>query len=266
MTISEIKKEAKVKLQGKLGKTILLYVVYAIIIGLLESISMLIKQEALSTIYSIALLIITLPFSYGFVASLIKLSREEDVQVTDFITIGLQNMGRVWGVFGRTLLKLILPLILYIAAFVFCMYSIISTAINPDNGTMLIVSIILLVASIIYLIAKALLYGLSSYLIYDEENSSSKEIVEKSANLMNGNRWKYIGLMLSFIGWYLLIYLITIILMMVSPIIAIIFIFVGSFLLVPYVAFSGIGFYEDLNSSVTTTTDSSESTENKEEN
>ena len=54
--------------------------------------------------------------------------------------------------------------------------------------------------------------------------------------------------------------------MMVSPIIAILFIFVGSFLLVPYIAFSGIGFYEDLNSSVTTTTDSSESTENKEEN
>ena len=52
------------------------------------------------------------------------------------------------------------------------MYSIISTAINPDNGTMLIVAIILLVASIIYLISKALLYGLSSYLIYDEENSS----------------------------------------------------------------------------------------------
>ena len=114
MVISELKKDAKIKLSGVYFKVILINLVYLIIVGVLEAFGNIINNDIISLIYQTIILIISLPFSYGLLSSMLKLSRNENVSITDFITIGLNNMKMVWKVFGRTILKVILPIILFV--------------------------------------------------------------------------------------------------------------------------------------------------------
>ncbi len=59
---------------------------------------------------------------------------------------------------------------------------------------------------------------------------TGKQIVEESERIMKGQRGKYFGLHLSFIGWGLL---------------AILTLGIGTLFLTPYVQFATIVFYED---------------------
>lgn len=256
MIISELKKDAKIKLSGKYWKAISINLLYVILTAVLEMIGSLIDNNIFSIIYSILIIIISLPFSYGLIASMIKISRNEEVATFDFINIGLQNIGKVWKIYGRTLLKLALPIFLMVVAIVltiiriamlFASYMTTTSSTTTSSPVFSIIVTVLMIAAIIYLIVKALLYVLTSYVLYDNQNASSKEIVEKSAELMKGNRGTYVLLNLSFIGWYLLIYLLAIILMYIIPeILATIIIGIGTVILIPYISVSLINFYEDL--------------------
>lgn len=260
MTISELKKEARVKLEGKWIKAILITIVYLIIIGVLEMISALINNNALKIIYSIAIMVINLPFSYGLVASMIKLSRNEEVGVLDFITLGLQSLQKVWSVFFNTFIRILLSVILFFVAICLFAISLAQSMVGGEATPLLLVSIVLFIAATIYYIVKLLSYQLTSYILYDNQDATGKEIVLKSAELMKGNKWKYIGLGLSFIGWYLLIYVFYFICAYVNQILAGILIFVGVFLLSPYISISTINFYEDLADVTNNQTSNSETT------
>lgn len=267
MTISELKKDAKSRLSGKLGKAVGINVIYFIISFILQLIGNKIETDSLKSVYLIIVAIITLPLSYGILASMIKLSRGENVTVTDFITIGLQNTAKIYGVFGRTLQKLILPLILFIASIVVYTFAVASAVLNSGSSSILVIALVLMIGTLIYYIVKTLSYILTSYVLYDNENSTCKEIVEKSAVLMKGNKWKYIGLCLSFIGWYLLIYIIAIFTatacvsilssstlgVLLGTVLTVAFTSIAVLLLTPYISFTLISFYEDLNSVSETT-------------
>ena len=53
-------------------------------------------------------------------------------------------------------------------------------------------------------IIKALAYSLVPYLLADDKYSklSAEEVLKKSEELMNGNKWKLVVLFLSFLGWH----------------------------------------------------------------
>lgn len=51
---------------------------------------------------------------------------------------------------------------------------------------------------------RAYLYSLSSYLMEDNPDLTAREIVNKSQELMDGHRWRFFCLALSFIGWIIL--------------------------------------------------------------
>lgn len=51
-------------------------------------------------------------------------------------------------------------------------------------------------------IMKAYSYRLVPYIVKDEPNLPAGEVLKRSAQLMQGNRWKSFVLDLSFIGWY----------------------------------------------------------------
>lgn len=250
MVISELKKDAKIKLTSIYFKVILINLVYLIIVGILETLGNMISNKMLLLVYQILMLIIALPFSYGLIASMLKLSRNEDVSITDFITTGLNNMKKVWQIFGRTLLKVILPIILFIITAVISILAFSYSVISSANPAIVIISLILFVAATIYYIVKLLSYILTNYILYDNPELSAKEIVEKSERLMNTHKWDYIILCLSFIGWILLIYLCTsLLILFVNEILGSIAFFIFYLALVPYVSFSMINFYEELNSS-----------------
>ena len=214
MNSSELKKEARLELSGHWLKIIEVLLVYVVIVTGLQLIINIIPNVVLKSILSICLLIISLPFSYGIFASILKISHNEDVSIFDFITLGLKNFKKVWGIFFRTLLKILVPFILNIFAVLLCIFNITLYIFNAEfspieyNPLLAIFSVVLLFCSSIYLIAKGLYYAITSYILYDNESLTSKEIVQKSQELMKGYRMKYILLNLSFIGWMLLIALV----------------------------------------------------------
>ncbi len=251
MIISEIKKESKIKLTGNYIKAVFITLLYIIITLLLDLISNTITNNFLQLCYLILISIISLPLSYGFVACMIKISRQENVSLFDFVTLGLNDFSKVWKIFGRMLLKLFLPLLLILITFLGFNFCILMISFNSElfNSTLsqiitFIIPLILLIISLVYLIAKSLLYSLSYYILYDNQNYTSKQIVEKSEELMKGNRLNYLLLMISFIGWYLLISLIGVISSyFINPTIIVL---ICSIMLSPYIYLSLVTFYENL--------------------
>ncbi len=258
MTISELKLDAKSKLKGKIGKLICILLVYSLFFLVLGFIGSFLGNNIFSTIFTLVVDIITVPLSFGFLASMIRIHRGEDVKVFDFATTGFENFYNTWKVVGRTFLKMILPIVLMVVTSVILVFAVaanISSKIVLDSsstassgfGALQLIAIILFVASFVYYIIKALSYTLSQYVLFDNLELTGKEIVEKSEELMKGNKGKYVKLVLSFIGWFLLIALLSII-----PIIGIILVLVGYLLLSLYVSFTTISFYEDLSGRIST--------------
>lgn len=78
----------------------------------------------------------------------------------------------------------------------------------PQNlGVFAAVYLLLLVISIIFMlpgIIKNFEYAMIPYILGEDENISSKDAFKQTKDMMKGNKFRYIGLMLSFIGWMFL--------------------------------------------------------------
>ena len=96
MTSSELRANAREALKGKWGKAALLTLFYSLITF---AIAFLLNLVPL--IGPIVQLLINLPISFGFLVMFIKLRRDEEVNYTDFLSIGFSYFGKVWGVFGN---------------------------------------------------------------------------------------------------------------------------------------------------------------------
>ncbi len=228
MTRAELKQQAKDTLKGRWGTIIGITVVYGIIVMALSLIGKLIP-----IVGSILALIIPIPLSFGFVGQLIKFSRKEDVGITDFFSIGFKNFEKSWSIVGFTLIKL-LPYILgmFGIGIILAIFMVIYFFNQNVGGILLgilpIASIIFMIVYVLMLV-KSLLYILTEYIGNDINDLKGKEIVNKSAELMNGHRVEYFVLQLSFIGWALLAS----------------FTFgIGLLWLVPYMKMTNIKFYE----------------------
>lgn len=228
MSISQIKKEALSSLKGRWGKIIgitLLYFLITIGISLVES---------YVPFAGIALIVITVPISFGYIGQMIKFTRGEEVGLCDYFSIGFSNFGKSWSIVGNTLLKLLVYIILYVVT-IFGMVFIITFSIVKNDIKMLGIGIALLVLVFIILyvllLVKSYLYTIVEYIGNDKPELTGKQVVEESARLMKGNRLKFFGLQLSFIGWVLL---------------AVLTLGIGFIWLIPYMEISNVKFYEQL--------------------
>lgn len=94
---------------------------------------------------------------------------------------------------------------------------------------------------------KSLYYQLSSIIAVDNKPLSSKEAVEKSKELMKGNRFKLFCLLFSFVGWILLISLLFYIRINFRlHIIVSYLLYIPISFLIPYIQFATISFYYNL--------------------
>ena len=236
MISSQIRATARESLTGKWGKAALLTLCYMIITYVISFVCNLVP-----VIGPIVLLVISTPISFGFIVSMMKLKRGEEVGYVDFLCSGFANFGRVWGVVGNTILKMILPVCLIIVFAIVMAFGISGSAIFgiayesasgiAGFGIVGIIGFIGYIVSLIYAIVKGYLYSLTYYILNDNPNMTGKEIVEESEKLMMGNRWKFFWLGLTFIGWAIL---------------AGLTLGIGMFWLMPYITVSMICFYEDL--------------------
>ena len=99
---------------------------------------------------------------------------------------------------------------------------------------------------IIFFIRKVMLYALTFYVAVKNEGIEAKEAVLESERLMNGNRGRFFCLILSFIGWSILIGFVSALLALI-PFLGTIASYVGTIILMPYMTFSILAFYRDLD-------------------
>lgn len=281
MTISELKKDAREKLKGHWSSAICIIIAYSLFTFLLSFVASLItnfsRNAIIAFVLQILLIIISLPLSFGLLVSMVKLYRGEKVGFFSFVSTGFSNIYNAWKVFGRTLLKLALPVFLIIITYIvlaiaFTPLSISLSLTGSIEGVSLtfpIIATVLFALAYIFAIVKSLYYVLGNFILCDNSELTGKEIVEKSAEMMTGNRKKYFLLILSFIGWALLIVLVALALLIglfaiiantlrsiasiyLIVIITFIIAMALSLVLSCYISFSAISFYEDLNDVIPT--------------
>ena len=238
MISSDFRTEARRKLSGKWSKAVfivLAYMALTFVIGFIEGLF----PESMEEIFGLVNTIINVPLSFGLVFAFLKLFNGEDVKAFDFATLGFSNFGKSWGVAFQIFLKMILPEIAVIVAFVILIVGYMSMGImaisTQSAGAsvfsvfMLIIGIILLVASIVWLITKSYYYQLAILVAIDNPDMSGADAVEESKRLMTGKRASLFCLELSFIGWAIL---------------SVATLGIGFLWLVPYVQFANVAFYK----------------------
>lgn len=99
---------------------------------------------------------------------------------------------------------------------------------------------------IIFFIRKVMLYALTFYVAVKKEGIEAKDAVLESERLMNGNRGRFFCLILSFIGWSILIGFVSAILVLI-PFLGTIASYAGTIILMPYMIFAILAFYRDLD-------------------
>lgn len=242
MVSSELRANAREALKGKWGKAALFTLCYVLIMFVVSFLLNLIPFVG-----PIAQFVIATPISFGVLVTFMKLKRDEDVGYTDFLSIGFSNFGKVWGVFGNMILKMIIPIVLIVVFLIIFILGIGGSlsgivllhnygssygSISSGFGGLAVIGFIGYIASIIYAIVKGYLYSLSYYILYDHPDMAGKEIVEMSESMMKGNRWSFFWLGLTFIGWAIL---------------SVFTLYIGLLWLVPYIMVSFVCFYEALS-------------------
>lgn len=235
MPASEIRKEARETLAGKWGKAVcitLVYLLFSFILGFIQG--MFKEGSLIYNIIELAVVVISIPVSFGLIISFMKIKRNEEVTAFDFFKDGFSRFGRSWGIWFHTFLKLLLPIICLV--FVIILMTILITMnLTQDsasiNMVLAIVSVVLYIASIVYIVSRALLYSLAYNIGYDHPELSSKDCVLKSETLMTGNRGNLLLLELSFIGWAIL---------------AVLTLGIGALWLLPYMQVALVCFYDKI--------------------
>lgn len=246
-TIKELKKDAKVRLTGSYLKLTFMYLLCEVIISTFAALGSYISIGTVKFIFALLILAFSIPLSFGFISCFMDQIRGKKVPMTEFINVGLKSMSKTWKIYLRTLLKLIIPIILLLASMYFLFLTLASTVFGGPLTNYFILSTVLFMASALLLFIMKCYYGFTFYLLKDKPEKSAKEIVNMSHDLMKGNILRYIGLTLSFIGWYLLIYAILFISSYFIPRPFLVIILELSFVvLLPYITTAMIGFYEDV--------------------
>lgn len=211
MQIGVIKKSARLSLKNKWGIAILIAFIGFGLSNFLPTVIEIVfsggfsnwlnNESTFITSLSTIISIIITPLMIGTYWVFLDLVRGKNVRIEDLFTL-FSNLK----LYGKTLGLTILTSIL-----------------------LLLWSLLLIIPGII----KTLSYSQVYYIFKDHPEYSINEIITESRKLMNGYKWKYFLLNLSFIGWGLL---------------SILTVFIGFLWLIPYMNTSYATFYQQLTS------------------
>ena len=166
MNLSELKEDAKIKLNGKYGDAVTIVLLYS----LLGTFSIRLSNLAFDNNFSFFVnIIIAIFFGLGYVSFFYKISKEEDTELNE-----------LWSKTNRFTTYFLTTLIADILIFL---------------GT-----ICFIVPGIILMLDYSMVY----FIMLDHEEYSASEILKKSRDIMNGHKLELFKLELSFIGWIIL--------------------------------------------------------------
>lgn len=248
---SEIKKAALNKLNWKnsfLVSTMFVLANLALSYALEFGINLTINTPILNFAVNMIYLALFLPLSFGFISVMSKSYKSEKVYATTIFNDAILNFTKSISIFLRTLWKMLLPSIIIIAAIIGILFlTVQNLPITTANLTGYTLYIILLYSvALIGILLAALPYILSSYILADNQTMKSKEILEQSAILMENKKCDFVKLIMSFLGWFLLLATITVIAnMAIGTIVGSLIYWTGMILLMPYLVTSIKVFYEE---------------------
>lgn len=188
----EYRHEAQNSLEGNWWTAALMVLVYCLI-GMAFEIK---SQDTYYSIYLGGLILVVLPMGYGLTTAFLAVARGAKPKFNQLFA-GFNDYGRVL-------------------------------------GTMLLINIYTVLWSLLLIvpgIVKGYSYALTPYLLMDHPELSHNAAIEKSMDMMQGQKMKLFLLDLSFIGWALLCILTA---------------GIGFLFLIPYWYTSRAAFYEDL--------------------
>lgn len=205
---SELRAQARERLEGKWGTFVLMTFLMCVIQVLLQIpsyigslLEVLSPENAMASLsfsnISNILSLLALPLGWGLTVSLLRNHREESVDIENLFD-GFRR-GRYVRVFC--------------ALFLVNLFTFLWTLLLIIPGIM-----------------KAFSYALTPYIIMDEQELTAKQAIARSCEIMQGRRWKLFCLYLSFIGWGIL---------------CLLTFGIGFLWLVPYMNASVAAFYED---------------------
>ena len=252
---SEIKQIARNKLSGNWIKAFAITVIFVAINLAISYCSLLIKNLTTNVpilYYSsqIIFALIVLPVSFGFISAIVKLLNGKNPAYTTIINDALLNFSKAIGIFFRIFLKMLVPSLVIILALVAIFFLLTQVfPLNADSlGTYLLLLFLFYFLALIAIILLSLPYVLSTYVLANNTELSSKEAINESIALMDGNKWNFIKLLLSFVGWIIIIGLATAIIQNYSPeILKDLIQSIGIIFILPYIISSIAIFYDELN-------------------
>lgn len=249
----EIKKAALNKLDWKQALQVsAVFILASIALSyLLTYVSILTEHTPiLNVAANIIYLALFLPLSFGFISTMSKLYDGKKVNPTSIFNEGILNFTKTIKIFLLTIWKMLLPSFIIIAAAVGILFlTSQNIPLTNDNvsGYSLYISL-LFFAGLIGIALSAMPYVLSSYILANNKELKAKEIIETSASLMENKKWNFVKLIISFLGWFIVLAVIVAIgKMQFGENIASILNWIGMFLLMPYLITSIRVFYEECN-------------------
>lgn len=189
--------------------------------------------SALSSLLSIAAMLIEVPLAYALIENIMKAKRDNETTATYFLGRIFPNFARAWKVTLWTLVKMIVPYLLFVVGMIVVVLvaSLLSGLGDVGAFLAIVVAMAGYVALIIWFISKVLNLILGDYIAIDNPEITAKEAVEKSIELMNGYRWKAVCLSISFLGWAIL---------------CCFTLGIGNLFLTPYMSVASVVFYEEV--------------------
>ncbi|MDD5989558.1 MAG: DUF975 family protein [Bacteroidales bacterium] len=205
---SELRAQARERLDGKWGTFVLMTFLMCVIQVLLQIpsyigslLEVLSPENAMASLsfsnISNILSLLALPLGWGLTVSLLRNHREESVDIENLFD-GFRR-GRYVRVFC--------------ALFLVNLFTFLWTLLLIIPGIM-----------------KAFSYALTPYILLDEPELTAKQAISRSCEIMQGRRWKLFCLYFSFIGWGIL---------------CLLTFGIGFLWLAPYINASIAAFYED---------------------
>jgi uncharacterized membrane protein len=192
-SISELRATARAALKGKWGKSIVAVVIFVVISGIIGTVG---TVRYVGWVLEILWLILAGSWISGILTYFLKLIRNEPLS----LSLIFSQLQRLFAFF-----KLYLLIAIYT----------------------LLWTLLLIIPGII----ASFRYSLSFYIMIDNPEMTASEVINRSKEMMQGQKWKYFVLCLSFIGWYLL---------------SIVTFGIGLLWFIPYVYATQASFYEDL--------------------
>ncbi|MCQ2535116.1 MAG: DUF975 family protein [Clostridia bacterium] len=237
MSSSDYKSTALNRLQGMWTTAILAVLVSTVIRVVIDKMG----QFAYLRFVAVIMEIFMIGFSYALSELLFKLYHGENQNPFSFISNGFCKIGRAF------VISLLIAIRMLVGIIIMSFGAILILNAYFSYGSGFGLGVLFFIIGLIFALILSLNYVMAYYIAFDEPDLSSSEVVKKSKEIMNGNKGNYCLLILSFLGWILLISFASYLVMRTGfSTLADIVQDIGIVILTPYMMFSQIAFYRSL--------------------